>query len=291
MSKPREPIKCHMFGPDPVAPPYSGRPYGAPSELDAAESLWDLPRHQAATSFQTQSETRKYNLFSVISGPTIGVHFTRTMKTKSNLFPTWTIYSFALAVMGLSLVSITTAASNFTDANWSSMGGFPGVDGPVSSMVVDGAGNLYIAGSFTIVGDVIAPGIAKWDGTSWSGLGTRQFTEVAALAVIGDDIYVGGYIIADDLSSDTFLAKWDGSGWSALGPVMGDILVSVSALAVSGSDLYVGGHFTTVGGVEATNIAKWKTLHRAKRGVKQQHSTFQLQPSGESVNTMSIVIV
>jgi hypothetical protein len=55
---------------------FSGRPSGAPSELDAAENLWNLPGHQAAISFQTQSQTRKYNLFSVISGPTIGVHFT-----------------------------------------------------------------------------------------------------------------------------------------------------------------------------------------------------------------------
>src|SRR5207245_3499654 len=56
----------------------------------------------------------------------------------------------------------------FSDANWISMGGFPGADGAVSAAVVDGSGNLYIGGDFTLVGDVIANHIAKWDGSSWS---------------------------------------------------------------------------------------------------------------------------
>ena len=45
------------------------------------------------------------------------------------------------------------------------MGGFPGANGGVSAAVVDDAGNLYIGGSFTLVGDVIAHELAKWDGT------------------------------------------------------------------------------------------------------------------------------
>ena len=92
------------------------------------------------------------------------------MKTKSNLFPTWTIYGLALAVLGLSLVPVTSAASNFTDANWSSMGGFPGANGEVRAVVIDASGNLYIGGNFTLAGDVIANGIAKWNGTNWSAL-------------------------------------------------------------------------------------------------------------------------
>src|SRR5207244_1222128 len=43
----------------------------------------------------------------------------------------------------------------FSDANWSSMG-FPGANGEVEAAVVDGSGNLYIGGYFTLVGDVIA---------------------------------------------------------------------------------------------------------------------------------------
>jgi hypothetical protein len=54
---------------------FSGRSYGAPYELDAAERLWNLLEHRTISPPQLRTQTRKYNLISVISGPTIGVHF------------------------------------------------------------------------------------------------------------------------------------------------------------------------------------------------------------------------
>src|SRR5262249_1123666 len=60
--------------------------------------------------------------------------------------------------------------STFSDANWISMGGICGANGNVLVTAVDAAGNLYIGGDFTIVGDVIANHIAKWDGSRWSAL-------------------------------------------------------------------------------------------------------------------------
>ena len=60
----------------------------------------------------------------------------------------------------------------FSDANWISMGGIPGASSPVRAAAVDGSGNLYIGGEFAVVGDVIANYIAKWDGSSWSALGS-----------------------------------------------------------------------------------------------------------------------
>src|SRR6266851_1579154 len=40
----------------------------------------------------------------------------------------------------------------FSDANWISMGGIPGANGPVDAAVVDSSGNLYIGGGFSLVG-------------------------------------------------------------------------------------------------------------------------------------------
>lgn len=60
----------------------------------------------------------------------------------------------------------------FSDANWKSMGAFLGANGTVYAATIDGSGNLYIGGAFTIVGNAIATNIARWDGTSWSALGT-----------------------------------------------------------------------------------------------------------------------
>src|SRR5439155_20817921 len=54
----------------------------------------------------------------------------------------------------------------FSDANLISLGGIPGADGWVHAAAVDGSGNLYIGGQFTLVGDVIANHVAKWNGSS-----------------------------------------------------------------------------------------------------------------------------
>ena len=64
----------------------------------------------------------------------------------------------------------------FSDANWISMGGVPGASGLYSGFVgavaMDGSGNLYIGGAFTVVGNAIASNVAKWNGSSWSALGS-----------------------------------------------------------------------------------------------------------------------
>ncbi|PYJ86535.1 MAG: hypothetical protein DME22_04955 [Verrucomicrobia bacterium] len=148
----------------------------------------------------------------------------------------------------------------FSDTNWMSMGGFPGANGVVYAAVVDGSGNLYIGGSFSIVGDVVANCIAKWNGSAWtrlsSGLsGAGDHTAVYALAVSGSDVYAAGIFTTAGGSAATNIAKWNGSAWSALGLGLGGAYVS--ALAVSGSDLYAGGAFTTAGGSAANFIAKW----------------------------------
>jgi hypothetical protein len=153
----------------------------------------------------------------------------------------------------------------FSDANWSSMGGIPGADGLVYAAVVDDSGNLYIGGTFNVAGEVIASCVAKWDGSSWSALGSGlsgggNYPRVTALAVSGGDLYAGGSFTTAGGNAANNIAKWDGSSWSALGSgTSGGVAwePGVSALAVSGSDVYAGGSFTTAGGQGASNIAKW----------------------------------
>jgi len=152
----------------------------------------------------------------------------------------------------------------FSDANWVSMGSICGADQKVFSAVVDGSGNLYIGGDFTVVGDIVANRIAKWNGSSWSALGLGMNSTVHALSVLGSDVYAGG-LFSRATNSDGIavtarnIAKWDGSGWSALGSGMagGTPYPKVSALAVSGTNVYAGGSFTLAGGIPVYRIAKW----------------------------------
>ena len=159
--------------------------------------------------------------------------------------------------LGMSLSS--SFAATFSDANWISMGGIPGANGSVSAAAVDGSGNLYICGDFTLVGNTPANHIAKWNGTSWSALGSgigmnARFPSLYALAVSGSNVYVGGFFDVAGGSPANYIAKWDGSTWTNLGSGMDG---SVHALAVSGTDLYAAGSFTTVGGIVASHVAKW----------------------------------
>ena len=172
------------------------------------------------------------------------------MKADIREFQARMLWAVALG-MGTSL----TFAATFSDANWISVNpSIPGANGQVNAAVVDGSGNLYIGGNFTIVGNVFVNYIAKWDGNSWSALGSGMNNPVTALAVSGNNIYAGGSFTTAGGNTVNYIAKWDGASWSALGSGMNS---SVSALAVSGSTVYAGGYFTTADGTPANYIAEW----------------------------------
>lgn len=89
---------------------------------------------------------------------------------------------------------------------------------------------------------------------TWSALGSGLNNNVAAIAVSGNDVYVGGQFTTAGGISANRIARWNGSNWSALGSGLNGI---VNAIAVSGSNVYVGGAFTTAGGIPVGKIAKW----------------------------------
>jgi hypothetical protein len=131
----------------------------------------------------------------------------------------------------------------------------------VSALAVIGT-DLYAAGLFDSAGGAPANGIAKWDGSAWSALGSGlgsfspSLPYVNALTVIGTNLYAGGFFDTAGGALADGIAKWDGSAWSALGSGVG---LYVYALAASGTDLYAGGSFSfgAAGGVPARCIAKW----------------------------------
>jgi hypothetical protein len=174
---------------------------------------------------------------------------------------------YALAVSGSSLYvggKFTIAGGNSANyiakwegSAWSSLGS--GLSGDwdytdVSALAVSGS-DLYVGGHFFVAGGSEANGIAKWNGSAWSALGSGlSYTNGLSLAVSGSDLYVGGWFPSAGGTAALNIAKWNGSAWSALGSGLND---RVNALAVSGSDLYVGGSFTTAIGNPANYITKW----------------------------------
>ncbi|HVU65450.1 MAG TPA: hypothetical protein VHC70_15830, partial [Phycisphaerales bacterium] len=147
-----------------------------------------------------------------------------------------------------------------------------GADGPVNAIALLANGDLIAAGDFQNVGNT-SPGdlqvnrIARWDGTSWSRLGSGLSNSAYALAVMpgGDVVVGGGFTASATISGETAtpamnrIGRWNGSAWSPLGTatvngVGGAGLItniniptgSVYSLAVTSAGvLLVGGDFVT----------------------------------------------
>ena len=107
-----------------------------------------------------------------------------------------------------------------------------------SALAVSGT-DLYVGGFFTNAGNVGANYVAKWNGSGWSALGPGVSSVsyagawVSALAISGNDLYVGGNFTAAGGLAATNIAKWNGSEWSTLASGMNDPPGrAVNALAV-----------------------------------------------------------
>jgi hypothetical protein len=144
---------------------------------------------------------------------------------------------------------------------WSALGSGPsnGTNDVVDAVTVSSTGDVYAGGDFTIAGGVSAHRIAKWNGSTWSALGSGTDNSVYHIVVNSStgDVYIGGDFTTAGAVSAHRIAKWNGSTgtWSALGSGT-DSSVFTLALSSTG-DVYAGGHFTTAGGVSASHIAEW----------------------------------
>jgi len=78
---------------------------------------------------------------------------------------------------------------------------------------VDNSGNLYIGGSFTIVGDVFCNEHCQMEREHLERAGFWMNSIVYALAVAGGDLYAGGGFTTAGANAANYIAKWNGSSW------------------------------------------------------------------------------
>ena len=76
---------------------------------------------------------------------------------------------------------------------------------------------LYVVGNFQYAGGVEVNGIAKWDGSSWSGLGDGFNGTVYAIGEYNGELYVGGDFTANGTNPLNRIARWNGSNWESIG--------------------------------------------------------------------------
>ena len=175
----------------------------------------------------------------------------------------------ALYVGGVFTMAGGVAANNIArwdGSNWSELGsGIGGTFFYVAALAVydDGDGPaLYVGGSFTTAGGGAANGIARWDGTTWTPLGSGLDYEAYDLEVFDDgtgpQLFVAGLFSTAGGGAANNIASWDGSSWSALGAGTDGAVFDMAVYDDgSGAALYAGGSFTTAGGGAANRIARW----------------------------------
>ena len=118
---------------------------------------------------------------------------------------------------------------------------------------------LYVGGTFE---SSYGQGLIKWDGTSWSGLGSGlnnygNLFSVYDVTTHNSSLIAGGdFTYADGLSIDK-LAEWDGSSWSSLGFVSATPVGSVTsynnklyASSKDGISEYDNGNWNIIQGTE-----------------------------------------
>ena len=158
--------------------------------------------------------------------------------------------------------------ARWNGTTWSALGtGIAGGDFPsVSALTVfnDGSGDaLYAAGDFKTAGQNPANRIARWNGTTWTSLGSGMNFEIQALTVFDDGsgpaLYAGGNFKQAGESPATRVARWDGTAWSSLLGTGMDFVVHFLDVFDDGSgpSLYAAGNFKTAGGSPARRIARW----------------------------------
>lgn len=177
-----------------------------------------------------------------------------------------TLPNGTIVVGGLFTTAGGVAASNIATwdgAVWSPLGGgvgLPNGEG-VGALAVLPNGDLIVGGNFTTAGGVPANSIARWNGTSWSSLGTGVAGIVIALAVLPNgNLVAGGIFTAAGGTPANNIALWDGTAWAPLGAgVIGGVGGGgIRALVVLPTgDLVAGGYFTTAGGAAASRVARW----------------------------------
>lgn len=168
----------------------------------------------------------------------------------SSLSPTCAIRLAPVLTLALALAAFASVAPPLAaedevpwTAAWSDDFYVDGADGIVDRMYVYDD-ELYVAGTFTGIGDARARGLARYDGERWRGVGGGIDGRVRVfLEYYGDLIVAGSFQqIGDQQFSN--IARWDGSGWHAVGEglpngvhslVVHDGLLVATCLAGSGS--------------------------------------------------------
>ena len=147
--------------------------------------------------------------------------------------------------------------ARWNGSEWEPLDG--GVNNRAFNVMLEGD-KVYVAGDFSMAGDVVTYRTVTWSDGQWQRFGPEWNNRVYALEKSEEGIFVGGMFSSGGKTSrSAYFSFYDGSGWPDTGINLNNWVHTVK---VVGDDFYVGGWFdraTNPDGtvVQANRIAKW----------------------------------
>lgn len=138
---------------------------------------------------------------------------------------------------GITTTCNFVAEFNGNAGTWAALanGANVGMNSTVFALTLDQQGNLYAGGNFTTSGGVTTNYIAKWNGTSWSALGSGLNAGVLSLAIGPDGVvYAGGTFSTAGGVSVYCIARWINGCWLPMSFTFAGYY-HVYAIAISGN--------------------------------------------------------
>lgn len=155
---------------------------------------------------------------------------------------------------------------NGNTSTWFALGTSPSTY--VKAMGFDSYHYLYIVESMSPFR------LSMWDGASWSVISPAT-SGGGELAMIGNDLYLGGGLNTFGGTIYNGISHWNGSQWLAFGNGATDRINTI--IEAPNGDLYVGGSFTSIGGIPANRVAKWDGLNWSALGSGVDATVFALE--------------
>lgn len=231
-----------------------------------------------------------------------GVPDTRRVRSGTFSGEGWRMRLDAEGAPAFSRAAGTVPAEGGGSANdaWDSRFSVAGADTFDVVAVAIRGDEVFVGGRFSVIGGALANNVARWDGRSWSGLGSGAEVgvngRVDCIAASATSVYVAGSFSRAGGQPARTLARWDGVTWSSPGSDLRTTTsgpaLSVDALAVDGATIFVGGAFAFAGNVPALNVVafdettgRWSPLGAGVKAVGRNRPTlvYAIEVTGESV--------
>jgi hypothetical protein len=163
-----------------------------------------------------------------------------------------------------------TNLAQWDGTTWSPVGG--SVNGQVNCLFVvanqSGGNDLIVGGSFSTAGSVSVTGIARWNGTNWTRVGSALPAGMGGASVNGVTQLQDGRLVAvgrwGSAVPNVVALNPSTNAWQGIAPSLPQTPLAVATIA--NGELYVGGPAMTIGGSNFGGVVRWTGTGWARPG-------------------------